>query len=474
MSLGDRARAAISAAAPWITRQRWYGEKARPLTSLFPEFVVDARLEGHEIALTLVRFTYEQGPDARYFIPVVLDDQVEGGVRDALREPAFLAWVLQGFRDERTLRADGDWRWRTFDVDALLAGTSSACPRVLAAEQSNTSVVFGDRLVAKIFRRLQAGINPDLEIGEFLTRHGHFPYAPALFGVVELDEGGTITAIAALQEFVANQGDGWEWLLARLSEPGEEAARDLLDAVALLGRRTGELHVALAAHVDDPAFAPEPFTNEDARALNDRIVAEMEQSVEELARRLPPEEVAALHRGIGAIKAGASSLVGTRKIRVHGDYHLGQTLRTMDDDFCIIDFEGEPSRTIEERRQKQPALKDVAGMLRSLDYAVATVSGRVDDPARQAALRIWGKQAATAFLAAYRDALSVSERLMPANERRFDDGLKLMVLEKALYEVRYELNNRPDWLPIPLNALRRLAGVPVPGSAQYGPGGVAR
>ena len=443
-----------------MTSQRWYGDKARQLASLRPETIVPVDVDGRHAALVLVRVAFEQGPDARYFVPMLLDDG-DTGPRDALRDPAFLAWLQRGFVEGRSLADNVTWRWRVLMDASALGQVDPSRARVLSAEQSNTSVVFDDRLVAKVFRRLQPGRNPDLEIGEFLTRHGDFDNAPALYGLIELEDERGITAIAALQEFVANDGDGWGWLLGRLAELGDATHDETLNAVALLGQRTGELHVALAANASDADFAPASFTDQDARELNQRIVAEMQQSVEGLARRLHPDEVAALHKGIGDAMSGAYSLVGSRKIRVHGDYHLGQTLRTKDGDFCIIDFEGEPSRSIEERRAKQSALKDVAGMLRSLDYAVATVSAQTDDPDWQEALQTWGDTARHAFLAAYRVAAGASaEPLLPVDDRRFEDGLRLFVVEKALYEVRYELNNRPDWLPIPLNALRRLAGVP--------------
>lgn len=454
----------VRESASWITSQRWYGDKARNVASLAPEAVVPVDAGGLKTALVLVRVAFDDGPDARYFVPVIVGGGEDEPPRDALRDPAFLGWLLRGFGEERVLEDGATFRWRAL-AGAPLDQVDPGRARVLSAEQSNTSVVFDDRMVGKVFRRLQAGLNPDLEIGEFLTRHGDFANAPALYGLIELvDELGT-TAIAALQAFVPNDGDGWEWLLGRLGALNDAMGGEALEAVALLGRRTGELHVALAADAADPAFAPEPFTEEDAKELNQRIVAEMEQSVEGLAKRLPPDEVAALHKGIGQAMSGAYAQVGNHKIRVHGDYHLGQTLRTRDDDFCIIDFEGEPSRTIDERRAKQSALKDVAGMLRSLDYAVATVSGRTVDPVRRALFEAWGDEAREAFLAAYRDAVRASRvELVPADDRRFGEGLRLFVVEKALYEVRYELNNRPDWLPIPLNALRRLAGVPVPES----------
>jgi maltokinase len=310
---------------------------------------------------------------------------------------------------------------------------------------------------------LQPGLNPDLEIGEYLSREASFPHVPTLYGLIEVVHDDDVTAIAAIQQFVPNRGDGWQWLLEQLEHLNAESRGPSLEAVKLLGRRTGELHVALAANPDDPAFAPETFDEQDAQDLTSRVVAEMEESVEGLARHVSPDELAALHRGIGRLMAGAHALVGTQKVRVHGDYHLGQTLRTLEDDFCLIDFEGEPSRSIAQRRMKQSALKDVAGMLRSLDYAVATVVARTQEAAHRESLDGWLEGARRDFLDGYRGAILASTNtLVPEDGQRFTEGLNILIVEKTLYEVRYELNNRPEWLPIPLNALRRLAGVSLP------------
>jgi trehalose synthase-fused probable maltokinase len=286
---------------------------------------------------------------------------------------------------------------------------------------------------------------------------------PTLYGVVEVMHDEDVTAIAAIQQFVPNRGDGWLWLLEQLEHLNAESHGPSLDAVTLLGQRTGELHVALASSSDDAAFAPEPFDEQDARDLTSRVVVEMEESVEGLAKHVSPTELASLHGGIGRLMAGAHALVGTQKIRVHGDYHLGQTLRTLEDDFCLIDFEGEPSRSIAQRRMKQSALKDVAGMLRSLDYAVATVVARTQEAAHREALNAWLEEARRVFTDGYHAAVAESRiPLVPQDDERFREGLNILIVEKTLYEVRYELNNRPAWLPIPLNALRRLAGVSLP------------
>lgn len=470
MEIEHRTHEAVTRSASWIASRRWYGDKARTVQELSADAVVPVSSDAIYASLVIVRFSYDRGPDSRYFMPLVTtpgrpspDGEVE--VCDALADAGFLSWFVAGFEDERVIEGDITWRWRRLGGKFPAIGTMDySRARAISAEQSNTSVVFDDQFIGKIFRRLQPGINPDLEIGEFLSLDGRFPHAPKLFGLVEIEVEGETTAIAALQEFVPNKGDGWSWLLEHLRQSNAEDAAALTESVALLGTRTGELHVALASDPDDGAFAPEAFTRQDAEDLITRVIAEIQESVEGLAKRLSPVEVEQLHKGLGRLMGGAWSLVGEHKIRVHGDYHLGQTLRTIDDDFYLIDFEGEPSRPMEQRRTKQSPLKDVAGMLRSLDYAAATVIGATDDQAQQEAVEQWLRDASEAFIDGYRTAVQVAKvPIVPSDSSRFTEGLNLLIAEKALYEVRYELNNRPDWLNIPLNGIRRLAGIPVPG-----------
>ncbi len=302
---------------------------------------------------------------------------------------------------------------------------------------------------------MQAGINPDLEIGAHLMRVGEFAHAADLFGVVELTLNGERFDIAALQQFVPNVGDGWSWLLDQLRQPDQR--EKLVEDVRILGTRTGELHMALSHGTEDEAFTPEVIGEDEAQTIIRRVISEMEGSVEGLSQHLQPDEVERLHKGLGLMMGDAWSMVGTVLIRVHGDYHLGQTLRTSSNDFAIIDFEGEPSRTMAERRQKLPALKDVAGMVRSLDYAGATLIQETEDEHERAEIAAWVKDAGEAFVAAYREAIASSPLpLVPSNDDAFVSVLNLMIAEKALYELRYEMNNRPDWLWIPLGALLRL------------------
>lgn len=454
----NRVNTMIHQAIGLITRQRWFGDKARAVTFADVEVAETVGTNGEQVVLAVVRFSFEWGADALYFVPFPLAGAPGA---DALQSEAFLRWFVDGFAEGRILQGDSTWRWREIG-DGLPGGgkVDFSRAKAISGEQSNTSIVFDGAYIGKMFRRVQPGLNPDLEIGEFLSAGNRFAHAPKLYGVVEVEHEEGPIAIAAMQEFVANQGDGWTWLLAQLRASDADSIEALLKDVRLLARRTGELHVALASDSNDPSFVPEEFDSADAQALIDRVRTEINESVEGLVQHIPADEMEAIHKRMGDLMGHAWSMVGTRKIRVHGDYHLGQTLRTVDNDFVLIDFEGEPSRTMEQRRMKLPALKDVAGMVRSLDYAAATVLQDEQDPERRHGITDWLASATNAYVSEYRQTVATAPvEIAPQDDGLFQDVMDLMIAEKALYEVRYELNNRPAWLSIPLNALRRLAGL---------------
>ena len=375
--------------------------------------------------------------------------------------------------------------------------------RVGSAEQSNTSILYGNQLILKLFRRLQPGENPDVEIGRFLTEVAHFPRIAPFLGEIFLTTGsGEKTTIAMLQGLVTNQGDGWQWFLEQLNgffaavanlsappkahapsfvdnhDPLREAfalAGPSLEAAALLGRRTAEMHLALATPTDNPAFRAEPMTAEDLARDAQRIDTQITSTLEALKVKLSTlkdltadDAALLLSRRINLFaraNAITAETAAGQRIRIHGDYHLGQTLRT-GGDFVLLDFEGEPARLLAERRQKQSPLKDVAGMIRSLSYAAH--SGLNDflsanpDLAHGAACEtitawavFWQDSAASAFLSAYRETIAVNPLLLPP-PKQAQDLLAAYLLEKALYELLYELNNRPAWLRIPLTGILAL------------------
>ncbi len=318
--------------------------------------------------------------------------------------------------------------------------------RRLGGEQSNSSVALGEALVLKHFRKLAEGVNPEAEMTRFLTEHTSFRHTPRLAGHVEYrDEAGRTTTLAVAQELVADAHDGWQWVLEQLGEPARVAAA----AVALrrLGQRTGELHRALASDRGDPAFAPEPIAVADIAAWTEGVAAQLVAARAALGREAISVDLAVVRRGL-------APMIGRQKIRHHGDFHLGQTLyRPAAGDWMIIDFEGEPLRPLEERRRKHVALRDVAGLLRSIDYAAASV------PGAGASLRAWEAEAGGAYLEGYR-ATTGTALFLPESDEAVRDVVAVFELEKAAYEVVYEANNRPDWIGIPkrglVNAASRL------------------
>ncbi len=309
-----------------------------------------------------------------------------------------------------------------------------------------------------------------MEISRFLTQVAHFEYIPAYLGQLRADDGSTL---AYLQAFAPNEGDGWEWmqkqLASLLGKQPQASANQSLEAAALLGRRTAEMHLALAVDTSDAAFAPEQFTPSELTADSTRLRNQVTIALDALKLNLSKVEtdlmqpVAQLLGKRKDLLAFADALATAspyrfgRRIRVHGDYHLGQVLRT-NDGFLIVDFEGEPAKSLEERRRKQSPLRDVAGMLRSFSYAAASAlkacASETQNNASEATAA-WEKAACTAFIDTYLDVMTAHPELLPQREQ-LQSLLKAFLIEKALYELLYELNNRPSWLRIPLDGVLSL------------------
>jgi maltose alpha-D-glucosyltransferase/alpha-amylase len=378
---------------------------------------------------------------------------------------------------------------------------------VLRADQSNTSVVFGDRLMMKVVRRPDLGLNPDVEVGRFLNERAPFVHTPRIAGHLEYQRKlAQPMTLGIISEFISNEGDAWgytldsltdymELVLSQYAPEGREAplpdasittltnqeppqlACDIMGAyiqsAELLGQRTGELHVGLASAPDDPAFAPEPFTPFYQRSLYQGMrgmVSQVFPLVRQRRNQLP-EDARDLAEQVLAreqeVLARYHTLVDTRltgsRIRTHGDYHLGQVLFT-GKDFVIIDFEGEPARRLSERRLKRTPLRDVAGMLRSFHYAAYSAlhnQGTVGmvRPEQFKLVETWARYwyhwASAAFLRGYLQEANKAP-ILPQTPEEIDILLDAHVLDKAVYELGYELNNRPDWVRIPLTGILQL------------------
>jgi len=496
-------RFAAERLAELLPRQRWFASKGRPIASVAVRDAASLGARAPGAVLTLLDVVFEQGPGETYVVPLLgladgRDDATMLGQAEAdgvplrVAEPfddsAFCGALLRAFAEDLILPArHGAVRFVRAGAFPAGPATAGLVARRLKGEQSNTSVVYGETLILKTFRRPEAGVNPEHEMTGFLTTRARFAHVPQLAGAVEYDpaEGPPIT-LGVLHLFTRNQGDGWGWALEHLArlrefvaaherhEPltGErlvELVRDfsagVLGALGRLGELTGGLHVALASDPGDPAFAPELIADADVTGWRTRMAGDLERTLRILhdrrghltaAGRQRAEALLAEPMGLAACLEGLEVLPreGCHKIRVHGDYHLGQTLRT-DGDFVILDFEGEPARPLAERRAKHCALRDVAGMVRSLDYAAATAFG--EGGAVQEAGETWRRLAVDVFLDAYLEATrAAAARLVPASRPALGAALAAFALDKALYEVRYEIDNRPTWIEVPLRGLERL------------------
>ncbi|TAN35031.1 maltose alpha-D-glucosyltransferase [bacterium] len=507
----------------YVRQRRWFGGKARRLKAARITDVAGVPGADGTAYLHTVVMSYLEGDPETYQLPLAYANAAEaphilerwpnaavawvrtrgeeqrGLLYDALGPPGFAEAVLGAIAKRRrsggglgtlagsTTRAFARLRGpETVRLEAALAG----------AEQSNNSVVFGERLILKVFRRLEDGVNPELEVGRFLTEKASFPQIAPVAGSLEYrrDQGEPVT-LAILQAYVPNQGDAWQYTLNTLAhyfsgpelaeteppalprsllqvstgELPEVATRTFgayLDSARLLGRRTAELHAALASDPTDSAFAPERISQQDQRSMYQSVRGLSHRATELLRGQLNqlPEEARAEAKQVlelepriaSTLRSFLARRLTTTRIRVHGDYHLGQVLYT-GHDFVIIDFEGEPARTLYERRLKRLALRDVAGMLRSFHYAsqAALRSEQIAAerlPRLQQWARFWVDCTSAAFLKSYLAAAGTAS-FVPQAADDLDLQLTTMLLEKALYELRYELNMRPDWVRIPMRGI---------------------
>ncbi|GGR95222.1 MULTISPECIES: maltokinase N-terminal cap-like domain-containing protein [Streptomyces] len=429
----------------WLPRQRWFAGKGRPVTGFrlvsATEMVPVHGTAGPGLLHLLLRVEqpsrsvraaddcYQLLLGVRTSLPPVLAGALVGRVErgplagrtvyDALHDPRLADVLLERFRRPGSL---GSLRFeRTAEIPAGLA------PRVLDAEQSNSSLVYGDAFILKIFRRIFPGTNPDLELPLALTGEG-CERVPAPIAWFEAPGAEPLT-LGVLQPFLQGARDGWQLALAALA-----AGRDFLPEARALGRATAEVHTALAAALPTPAL----------RGTQTRqLVAQMTQRLEAAAQAVPAlvPYVPGLRAAFDAVTDLGVRGSGWAQQRVHGDLHLGQTLRSADGFWSLIDFEGEPARPLPERRMPAPPVRDVAGMLRSFDYAARSH-------------RPWNPEWAARCRAAYCEGYAQASGSDPRGEPEL---LRAHETDKAVYEVVYEARHRPDWLPVPMAAIQRLA-----------------
>ena len=534
--LGRYAKSSLERILPGYLRGcRWFGGKARRIRAVNFIDAVPVPFDSDQAFFTTVMVSYGDGEPESYFLPLAFmtgdravelqqsfpqavvarlktrerGETVEGILADALYDRAFLRVLLESLARRR------EFKDKTAEIVAEPsklfrelrgAPTTVLEPMPSKREQSNTSVVYGDRFILKIFRRFQEGTNPEVEIGRFLSERAGFEHVPKLAGSFEFRQGRNRTAtLGVLQGWIRNEGDAWRYTLDHLADffeagsalaelaadfPRPEArlidcidrevpvsARELighyLESVRLLGRRTAELHLAFASDPTDPDFAPEPFTPFYRRSAYQTMRTHTDRTFALLRDRLKalPEEARADAEKILGMKSDIlqrlRSIVDQKitalRIRGHGDYHLGQVLYT-GKDFVITDFEGEPAQPLAERRGKRSPLRDVAGMLRSFDYAALTAlkSGDVrrENLARMEVLsKGWAFWVSLAFLQSYLETSRDGGFLSAASEE-WKSLLDLYLLYKAVYELNYELNNRPDWVQVPLRGILEILSAP--------------
>jgi maltose alpha-D-glucosyltransferase / alpha-amylase len=481
----------------YLPRQRWFGAKNESIERISVKPL--AQLGGMEHLLVNVNVDYTEGARQTYALPLMINwashseltpsqrafslAKVRRGARvgtliDGATEEAFFAALAERLGGGSSIQTEtGEI---VFSPSPAMGEVSPPeAVKVLHIEQSNAAAVVGESVLLKVYRRVEEGMQPEIEIGRFLTEHAAFPHVPKLLGAIEHVAGDARTALAGAFQFVHNQGDAWYVLTDALERLLEECGLNMrscdlpelafpLDIARLIGKRTAELHVALATPTDNVDFAAEQVEADDiARWISDSE-AEADRAFEALASAPPSGMSQSSRECIDLLQSHHDeirSLLGRyrglapsgQKIRHHGDFHLGQVL-VVQDDIMIVDFEGEPTRTLAERRRKTSPLRDLAGMLRSLDYAAWAALDKVvargaanPEVMRQLAF-LWRDRAVRDCITAYTET-AATHAFHPTDAETARGLLNVFLLRKALYEVHYEVGSRPDWLSIPVRGI---------------------
>jgi maltose alpha-D-glucosyltransferase/alpha-amylase len=512
----------------YVQGQRWYRGKAREAWAVEIQDVISLGFEDSNAYLTLFRVEYSEGEPDIYSLPLMFTPEKNNSNIIKQYPNAIVAWLHVRGKAAKYLLYDAtiDRDFNSFMLSAVksrrnyhgLYGTiipdSTAVlrrysiselneikPSPVKAEQSNTSIIYGDRFILKLYRKLEYGINPDVEVGRYLTQHTSFANVPGVAGSLEYRVGRRqLASLAVLHNYMPNEGDAWQYTLNTLeryyaavithptvqsppmpsgpllslpNDPpslAKETIGSYLTSVQILGQRTAELHIALSDGDPGTEFSAEPYTliyqTSLYQSLRGAAIRTL-QSLRELIRYLPEESQKDARTLLDLEKTiiDRYALIPRKKItaariRCHGDYHLGQVLYT-GKDFVITDFEGEPARPISERRFKRSPLKDVAGMIRSFDYAASEALARQLAPQQKLAdtplilkrwAQYWHTWVSVVYLNSYLDTIRKAD-LLPKEPEPLKVLLDAFILEKALYEVSYELNNRPDWINIPLRGI---------------------
>jgi trehalose synthase-fused probable maltokinase len=456
IAAGDLSFFDVEALTEWVEGQRWYASKSRAVTGVELVETVVLRDEPPLLFLALLQTRFATGTHELYQLALgvrpadegwseqVIAETEDWTIYDALADPLHGRELLARVDAEDAIETE-EGRFAFQRAGGSLQLPEDMPVRPIGVEQSNSSLVFAEQLVMKVFRKLEAGTNPELELLSFLTSRG-FPNIAPLYGAYTYDGRSLAATLGIVQRFFPDGVGGWELALDEITTDPDQ----FLERLGSLGEVTAQMHTVLASDASDPAFSPEEPSHE-ALSL---LTATVDEDIERVFSRLPDDERVAPIVGSGQdvrehLGALAQLGVGGRVIRTHGDYHLGQTLHTPRG-WVILDFEGEPARPLPERRQKRSPLRDVAGMLRSFAYVTSAVEIMRGQPAPED----FEQRARETFLRHYLD--TVDRSLLPAGEAAIEHLLSVFELEKAVYELRYELDNRPDWVAIPVAGIRRL------------------
>jgi maltose alpha-D-glucosyltransferase/alpha-amylase len=475
----------------FLQQQRWFAAKGSSPTGARLSSIVIAPWGGGLFALGRVAVT-AGGVEHVYQLPLATRAPLPRDVPtsavlsaspralyDAVHDSEFRAGLINALATGVTATGDGaTWIAEQAHPPRFVV-PEDAATRVGSAEQSNTSIIVGDFAILKLFRTLKTGIHPDVEVTRFLTSRAGFANTPALLASMRFEDAVGSATSGMVQTFLPGSSDAWAYALSKAKSyfvgGPREPVNAFLEEAKRLGAVTREMHDALASDDADPAFAPEPATSEDLDRWTDRVTTSVRDSLALLATQLQAPSF--LQTRIAEAKA----LVGRRDhfvawveeiadalgddlgmlVRVHGDYHLGQVLRTTSGIFSVIDFEGEPSRPLDERREKTSPLRDVAGMLRSFAYAAATLAmsteKSLDMPTRELRSARWERDVRAAYLSGY---LGIADDdapgILPEEAEHVHLLIAIFEAEKAFYELSYELNNRPDWAWIPMRGISKL------------------
>ncbi len=424
----------------FLMSRRWFGGKSVPITRVQVLDHVELGRGDRRFTLAVLEVIYALGHPDRYLAALHIGP--DGELSEGLDQDDLARAVVRMVREEQSIQTGGGiLRGEMINGGGKISELSEdPSVRRISVEQSNTSLVYDDKVIFKLIRRLDLGNNPEWEMGQFLRKHGYRHTPPLLGGIVL--EGAVHSTVAVVHEFVNVEQDGWAWTLERMKAPKPEAA--FLSEITRLGECLGELHDVLASDDTDPMFAPEPVQREDLQRWASSVIGELGVTFAAAAQQLP-DLVEKREVFVERIDRLAHLEPSGMKIRHHGDLHLGQTLRS-GGRWLIFDFEGEPARAYAQRREKHSPLRDVAGMLRSFAYACASVELEGAGPGERL------EPVRRAFLSGYRKRRNV-QGLLPDDDHTFEVLLETLELEKLMYELRYELNHRPDWVRIPAHAL---------------------